>query len=69
MKNLIESLTIFMKYCGDAESPTHCEHDQLYFCAIKDHSIISKEDKKRLKKLGWNFGDKSEIYSFTYGSC
>ena len=69
MKNLIEALTIFLKY-GNPEYPTHCEHDQL--SVLIDPAIVSEEDKKRLDELGFRAGSGAEsdtFYSFRYGSC
>ena len=34
MKDLIEALTIFLKY-ADEYSPTHCEHDELMVPGIQ----------------------------------
>lgn len=70
MNDFIESLNIFKNYMKDKESaPFHCEHDIMYFCGIKDPSIISKEDRERLEVLGWNFYECDEVSSFRYGSC
>jgi len=70
VKDLIDALTILLKY-GNPEYPTHCEHDQLYICGI-DPEEVSKEDKKQLKKLGFEItkehGEK-QFYSFKYGSA
>ena len=70
MKDLIEALTILLKY-GNPENPTHCEHDTLYICGI-DPNKVSKQDKKDLKKLGFEiteeFGEK-QFYSFKFGSA
>ena len=70
MKDLIEALTILLKY-GNPEYPTHCEHDQLLICGI-DPGDVSAEDKKHLKKLGFEvtkeYGE-PQFYSFKYGSA
>lgn len=70
MKDLIEALTILLKY-GNPDYPTHCEHDQLFICDI-DPDKVSKEDKKQLKKLGFDvtsqYGEK-QFYSNKYGSA
>lgn len=70
MKDLIEALTILLKY-GNPDYPTHCEHDQLLICDINPDDV-SKEDKKQLKKLGFDvtseYGEK-QFYSFRYGSA
>ena len=70
MKDLIEALTILLKY-GNPEYPTHCEHDQLYICGI-DPNDVSKEDKSKLKKLGFEITKEHgepQFYSFKYGSA
>ena len=68
MEDLIEALQIMVKY-ENPKYPSHCEHDYLYF-NIK-WKPISKEDKKRLKELGFfkdkEYGD-GGIGSFRYGS-
>lgn len=70
MKDLIEALTILLKY-GDPPNPTCCEHDELFICGI-DPSVVSKPDKKRLKELGFEITDESgepQFRSFRYGSA
>ena len=70
MKDLIEALTILLKY-GNPSSPTHCEHDTLYICGIEPKDV-SEEDKKKLDKLGFfvskEYGDE-QFKSFRYGSA
>jgi hypothetical protein len=70
MKDLIEALTILLKY-GNPENPTHCEHDELTVCGI-DPKKVSKEDKKLLDKLGF-FVSNSDgdpcFKSFRFGSA
>lgn len=70
MKDLIEALTIFLKY-GDPYSPTHCEHDVL--TVMIDPADVTDEDKARLEELsfvplvqGW--GD-TTFQSFRFGSA
>lgn len=68
MKDLIEALSILLKY-GSPDYPTHCEHDVLYICNI-DPLSISVEDIKSLDALGFIIDKESEeIYSYKYGSC
>lgn len=71
MKDLIEALTIFLKY-RDVDYPTHCEHDVLYIMDITEEEV-SEEDKKRLDELGFHFSRHSERgpswISFKYGSA
>jgi hypothetical protein len=70
MKDLIEALTILLKY-GNPDYPTHCEHDTLYICGI-DPRDVSKEDIEKLDKLGFistkEFGE-NQFKSFRFGSA
>jgi len=70
MKDLIEALTILLKY-GNPSHPTHCEHDEMLICGI-DPKDVSDEDKERLDKLGFfvskEYGDE-QFKSFRYGSA
>lgn len=69
MKDLIEALTIIMKYIGDEKYPTNCDHDELRFNTI-DTTKVSKEDLKRLEQLGFD-DDREDIgglISFRFGS-
>jgi len=50
MKDLIEALTILMKY-KDEKYPTHCEHDLLSVGVFETKDIVSKEDQARLEEL------------------
>ncbi len=70
MKDLIEALTIFMKYTGPEEhNPTHCEHDVLMVVGVKK-SEPSKADKKRLEELSFTWDDQYDCYtSFRFGSA
>lgn len=64
MKDLLEVLTIFLKY-GDPKYPTHCEHDELY--VNTNPNKVSEEDKK-----DWMSFVNKELYgfsSFRFGSC
>ncbi|HEY6019626.1 MAG TPA: hypothetical protein VIY48_06925 [Candidatus Paceibacterota bacterium] len=69
MKDLIEALTIFLKY-GDPHYPTHCEHDELTICGI-DPEQVSDEDKETLEGLGFFVSEEDEgvFKSFRFGSC
>ena len=70
MKQLIEALTILLKY-GNPDYPTHCEHDVMYICGIEPEQV-SEEDQAKLKELGFNVGRESGengFYSFRYGSA
>jgi len=70
MKDLIEALTILMKY-GDAYAPTHCEHDILAVAGIGvEQGVVSSEDAKRLDELGFYWDGEYECWaSFRFGSC
>lgn len=68
MKDLIEALTILLKY-GNPTYPTHCEHDELTICGI-DPAGVSDEDKKRLDALGFFVSEDDECFkSFRFGSA
>ena len=68
MKDLIEALTIFMKY-QNLEFPTHCEHDEFNVVGIRQDEV-SKEDKKRLKQLGFQYSESNESWlSYRFGSA
>jgi len=70
MKDLIEALTIFLKYTGDEYSPTHCEHDVLYVAPGLEEDKVSEEDKVRLKELGFQWMDDGDCWgSFRFGSA
>ena len=42
MKQLIEALTILLKY-GNPDYPTHCEHDVMYICGIEPEQVSEEE--------------------------
>jgi hypothetical protein len=65
MSDLIEALQIFLKY-GNPHNPTCCQHDILNVAI--DNSLVSEDDKKRLKELGFSEDDYG-FQSFRYGSC
>lgn len=68
MKDLIEALTILLKY-GNPRNPTHCEHDELTICGIHPKKV-SKEDKAKLDKLGFFESEGDECFrSFRFGSA
>lgn len=65
MKDLIEALTILLKY-NQEEYPTTCEHDILYI--PMDTTIVSEKDVQELHKLGFKpYAD--GFMSYRYGSC
>lgn len=66
MKDLIEALTIFLKY-GNPDCPTHCEHDELY--VMIDYADVSDEDKARLAELGFRENNLGMFSSFRFGSA
>lgn len=69
MKELIEALTIMLKY-GNPNYPTHCEHDEMTISNDIDWNKITKEDQKKLDELGFSYSEELEcIASFRYGSC
>lgn len=70
MKDLIEALTILLKY-GNPYSPTHCEHDVLTIAGINP-SDVSEVDKAQLDKLGFFVGDEygdEAFHSYRFGSA
>ncbi len=69
MKNLIDALTIFLKY-GNPNYPTCCEHDVLIICGI-DPSLVSEEDKRELNDLGFRISEEyaGNFISYKYGSA
>lgn len=71
MKDLIEALTILMKYGTDSYSPTHCEHDVLLVAGIGiKEGAVSEEDAKRLDALGFHWNTEYDCWaSFRFGSC
>jgi hypothetical protein len=68
MKDLIEALTILLKYDNPHE-PTHCEHDALHVHINPAH--VSEEDKARLAELSFrpDAANDGGFYSFRFGSC
>ena len=68
MKDLIEALTIFLKY-GNPMFPTHCEHDMLY--VMIDPATVSAEDLDRLEALDFfpNYDFANIFASYRYGSA
>ena len=70
MKDLIEALTILIKY-GDAYAPTHCEHDIFMVAGIGvNRDAVSPEDAGRLRALGFHWDNEHECWvSFRFGSC
>ena len=69
MKDLIEALTILLKYHNGSRWPTHCEHDIMYIVGV-DPDDVNEEDKRRLDELGFFEGDDGEGFqSFRFGSA
>lgn len=66
MKDLIEALQIFMKYCGDVKYPTTCEHDELYINCVKPEQV-TEEDLKRLDELGFFPYEDFAFVSYRFG--
>ena len=68
MKDLIEALTILLKY-GNPDYPTHCEHDTLTICGIEPDDVTD-EDKLKLDELGFFVDEDDEYFmSFRFGSA
>ncbi len=70
MKDLIEALTILLKYQKEnTYAPTHCEHDVLTVVDI-DCDAVTADDEERLDKLGFHRGEHEGCYdSFRFGSA
>ena len=67
MKDLIEALTILMKYQKPTRCPTHCEHDIMM---VKVDEEVSQEDKDRLDNLSFNYNEDHDCYtSYRFGSA
>ena len=68
MKDLIEALTVFLKYKNE-EWPTHCEHDVMMIAEVKKQEV-SDEDLERLEELGFNWDPDEDCFmSFRFGSA
>lgn len=67
MKDLIEALQIFMKYCGNVSYPTTCEHG-LFFVNCVSPDEVSDEDKNKLNKLGFYPYEDFAFVSYHFGS-
>jgi hypothetical protein len=68
MKDLIEALTIFMKYKNVAW-PTNCSRDVLAIMEI-DRKDVSDEDHARLDELGFIWDASEDVYiSYRYGTA
>ena len=70
MKNLIEALSIMLKY-GDVQFPTHCEHDVMYVFPAVRYEDFSADDLARLHELGFEYNSDGDegFMSYLYGSC
>ena len=68
MSDLIEALTIFLKY-GNPRYPTHCEHDVLSIMEI-DPNAVTADDRDKLNDLGFFVSEADGCFqSFRYGSA
>lgn len=69
MKDLIEALSILMKYQkADTYAPTHCEHDVLLVMAVPQE--LPKEETERLDALGFIWMGEYDCWgSFRFGSA
>lgn len=66
MKDLIEALTIFLKY-GNPRNPTHCEHDVLNVGI--PYADVSQEDRDRLEVLSFTEDEYGMFSSYRFGSA
>ncbi len=60
MKDLIEALTIFLKY-KNPKYPTQCFHGVLYIMDVTEDEV-SSEDQKRLEELSFSWLDDLECW-------
>lgn len=69
MKDLIEALTIFMKY-KNIYAPTHCNHDVLMIAEISKEEV-SEADQVLLGDLGfhWSENEGGAWISYRFGSA
>ncbi len=66
MRDLIEALTIFLKY-GDPHHPTHCEHDELR--VMIEPELVGADDIARLRELSFVPDFECGFRSSRFGSC
>lgn len=66
MSDLIEALTIFLKY-GNPSHPTHCEHDVMHVCI--EPGLVSAEDLARLETLSFHPSRDGGFQSYRFGSA
>ena len=70
MNDLIEALTILLKYANDDRYPIHCEHDTLYIGCDITLDKVCEEDVKRLEDLGILWSESGDRFiSYRFGSC
>lgn len=63
MSDLIEALTILLKY-GDPPNPTYCNcYGGLMLSDDYDADMLEGEDRRRLLELGFDFLPNGLIYS------
>ena len=69
MKDLIEALSIFLKYQkADTYSPTHCEHDVFLVMGVPQN--IPLEDVERLDALRFLWMNEYDCWgSYRFGSA
>jgi hypothetical protein len=70
MKDLIEALTILLKYANEDKNPTNCSHDEFFVGAGIGIEDMSNEDVLRLDELGFFWNEEYEGFSsYRFGSC
>lgn len=70
MKDLIEALTILLKYANEDRRPTNCSHDEFFVGAGIELENVTDEDISRLDELGFFWDEDNEgFYSYRFGSC
>ena len=72
MKDLIEALTIMLKY-GNPHAPTSCGNATLEISLDIDPESVSADDLKRLEELDFFPGSQEEheggFISYRFGQC
>lgn len=70
MKDLIEALTILLKYANDTEFPIHCKHDKLFVYAGIKFEYVRTDDVVKLNDLDFIWSEEDDCFiSYRFGSC
>ena len=63
MKDLIEALTILIKYANDVFNPVGCGYEELFIGCGIEKSDVSDSDLKRLEELTFTFNNEANMFS------